>query len=155
MHVILKPIKANDKRNCFIIAIISAILLQLFVLKNLARKRKLVLRSLYRVYWKIRYVNSSGIVLIRLVFQFQNIMFCFLISPRKQTSQRTTKLTIRRVISEDSDQTARMRRLIRVFADRTCPLQPPGYPKMDKRERLLYWVDVQAHLSLLVTWVLL
>ena len=47
-------------------------------------------------------MNSSGIVLIRLVFQFQNNMFCFLISPRKQTSQRTTKLTIRLVWSANT-----------------------------------------------------
>ena len=29
-----------------------------------------------------------------------------------------------------------------------CLLQPPGYPKRDKREPLLYWVDVQADPSL-------
>ena len=50
--------------------------------------------------------------------------------------------------SEDSDQPAHPRSLIRVFADRMCLLQPPGYPKRDKREPLSYWVDVQAELSL-------
>ena len=40
--------------------------------------------------------------------------------------------------SEDSDQTALI----------TCCLQPPGYPKWDKREPLPYWVDIQADLSL-------
>ena len=50
--------------------------------------------------------------------------------------------------SEDTDQPAHPRSLIRVFADRMCFLQPPGYPKRDKREPLQYWVDVQADLSL-------
>ena len=54
--------------------------------------------------------------------------------------------------SEDSDQPAHPRSLIRVFADRMFLLQPPGYPKRDKREPLLYVVDVQA--DLLVTQVL-
>ena len=48
--------------------------------------------------------------------------------------------------SEDSDQTARLRSLIRVFADRMCFLLSPGYPKRDKQESLLYWVGVQADL---------
>ena len=34
--------------------------------------------------------------------------------------------------SEDSDQPAHPRSLIRVFADRMCLLQPSGYPKRDK-----------------------
>ena len=50
--------------------------------------------------------------------------------------------------SEDSDQPAHPRSLIRVFADRMCLLKPPIYPKRDKREPLPYWVDVQADLSL-------
>ena len=50
--------------------------------------------------------------------------------------------------SEDSDQPAISRSLIRVFADRICHLQPPGYPKRDGREPLTYWVDVQAELTL-------
>ena len=63
--------------------------------------------------------------------------------------QRTTKPTIKTfAISEDSDQPAHPRSLIRVFADRVCLLQPPGYPMRDKRELLPYWVDVQADLSL-------
>ena len=53
--------------------------------------------------------------------------------------------------SEDSDQTAHPRSLITAFADRICFLRPPGYPKRDERETLLYFVNVQAHLSLLVT----
>ena len=36
--------------------------------------------------------------------------------------------------SEDSDQTAHPRSLIRVFTDRICLLQTPGYPKRDKQE---------------------
>ena len=48
--------------------------------------------------------------------------------------------------SEDSDQSAHPRRLIRVVADRLCLLQPPGYPKWDKREPMSYRVDVQADL---------
>ena len=50
--------------------------------------------------------------------------------------------------SEDSDQTAHPRSLIRDFADRMCLLQPPGYHQRDKQEPLQYWVDVQAGLSL-------
>ena len=63
-------------------------------------------------------------------------------------SKHTTKPTIRRATSEDSYQPAHPRSLIRVFADRMCLLQPPGYPKRDERELLPYWVDVQADLSL-------
>ena len=44
--------------------------------------------------------------------------------------------------SEDSDQPAHPRILIRVFADRMCLLQPPDCPKRDKRELLSCWVDV-------------
>ena len=40
------------------------------------------------------------------------------------------------------------RRLIRIFAYRMCLLQPPGYPKRDKREPLPHWVDAQAYLIL-------
>ena len=50
--------------------------------------------------------------------------------------------------SEDSDQPAHPRSLIRVLADRMCLLQTRGYPKWDKREPLPHWVDVQAELSL-------
>ena len=50
--------------------------------------------------------------------------------------------------SEDSDQPAHPRSLIRVFADHMCFLQPPGYPKRNKRGPLPYWVDVQDDLSL-------
>ena len=57
--------------------------------------------------------------------------------------------------SEDSDQPAHPRSLIRVFADRMCLLQALGYPKRDKWEPLPYWMDVQADLSLLITQVLL
>ena len=42
---------------------------------------------------------------------------------------------------------------MRVFADGMCLLQPPDYPKRDKQEPVLYWVDVQAE-TLLVTQVL-
>ena len=45
-------------------------------------------------------------------------------------------------------QPARARSLIRVFANRMCLIQPPGYPKRDKWEPLPYWVDLQADLSL-------
>ena len=51
-------------------------------------------------------------------------------------------------ISEDSDQPAPPRSLIRVLADRMCLLQPPGNPERDTRETLPYWVDVQADQSL-------
>ena len=52
------------------------------------------------------------------------------------------------VISKDSDQPVHPCSLIRVFADHKCLLQPLGYPKRDEQEPLLYWVDVQADLSL-------
>ena len=63
-------------------------------------------------------------------------------------SQRTTKSTINFATSEDSDQPAHPHSLIRVFADRMCHLQPPGYPKKDNGESLTYWVYVQPDLSL-------
>ena len=50
--------------------------------------------------------------------------------------------------SEDSGQPVHPRNLTRVFADRMCLQQPPGYQKKDKREPLPYWVVVQADLSL-------
>ena len=50
--------------------------------------------------------------------------------------------------SKDSAQRAHPRSLIKVFAYRMCLLQPPAYPKRDNRERLLYWMDVEADLSL-------
>ena len=50
--------------------------------------------------------------------------------------------------SEDSDQPAHPRSLIRIFADRMCLLQPPGYPKWNKREPLPYWMGVHAVLSI-------
>ena len=61
----------------------------------------------------------------------------------RNMSQCTTKSTIRLV------QPAKTQISL------CCLLQPPGYPKRDKRERLPYWVDVLADLSLLVTQVLL
>ena len=51
-------------------------------------------------------------------------------------------------ISEDTNQTAHSRSLIRVFADRMCLQQAPGYPKRNEREPLSYWIDVQADLNL-------
>ena len=50
--------------------------------------------------------------------------------------------------SEYSDQPAHPCSLIRVFTDYMCLLQPPDYPKRNEWEPLLYWVDVQADLSL-------
>ena len=49
---------------------------------------------------------------------------------------------------KDSDQTAHSRSLIKVFADRMCLLQPPGYPTRSKREPVLYWVDVLVDFTL-------
>ena len=48
--------------------------------------------------------------------------------------------------SEDSDQPAHPHSLVRVFADRMCLLQPPGYHNRDKQEPLPTWVSVQADL---------
>ena len=42
--------------------------------------------------------------------------------------------------SEDSDQPAHPRSLIRVLTDRMCLLLSPGYPKRNKQEPLPYWV---------------
>ena len=50
--------------------------------------------------------------------------------------------------SEYSAKPAHPRSLTRVFADHRCLLQPPGYPKGNKREPPPYWVDVQADMSL-------
>ena len=58
------------------------------------------------------------------------------------------KPTIRLVQAAKTRQPAHPRRLIRFFADCMCLLQPPGYPKRDKRESLPHWVGVQAGLSL-------
>ena len=44
-----------------------------------------------------------------------------------------------RATSEDSDQPAHPRSLIRVFADRMRLLQSPGYLKIYKQEPLPYW----------------
>ena len=72
-------------------------------------------------------------------------------------SQSTTKPTIRLVwpaktqvsaTSEDSDQPVHPHSLIRDFPDRMRLLQPPGYPKRDKREPLPYWIDVQPDRNL-------
>ena len=74
-------------------------------------------------------------------------------------SQRTTKPTIKLVRqSDDSDQRVHPRSLIRVFADRKGILQPPGYPKMDKREHLPYYVDLlirvfAGHTGLIIGFV--
>ena len=62
--------------------------------------------------------------------------------------QHRTKPTIRRATSEVSDQPMHLCSLIRVFTDHMFLLQPPGYPERDKRELLLYWVDVQVDLCL-------
>ena len=72
---------------------------------------------------------------------FTKVVF-FFVSAHDKTYNKTC------ATSEDSDQPARPRSLIRVFADRMCLLQPPGYPKRDKQEPLPYWVDVQVDLSL-------
>ena len=50
--------------------------------------------------------------------------------------------------SEDSYQPAHLHSLIKFFADRTCFLQPPGYPKKDNENPLPYWVNAQADLCL-------
>ena len=44
--------------------------------------------------------------------------------------------------SEDSDQPAHPRRLIRVFADHNVPSADPSYPKRVRRELLPYCVEV-------------
>ena len=67
--------------------------------------------------------------------------------------QHTVKPTLRRVISEDSDETVHQ-------SDQNLRYhmylpQPPGYQKMDERDSLPYWLDVQADPSLLVSQVLL
>ena len=55
-------------------------------------------------------------------------------------SQRSTKITIRRAINEDSDQPAHPHSLIRVFAARTCLLKPPGYPGKNENPCHTWWM---------------
>ena len=55
--------------------------------------------------------------------------------------QHTTNPTIRSMRPAKS-QPAQPRSLIRVFADRLCIQQPPGYQERDKQEPLPYWVAV-------------
>ena len=50
--------------------------------------------------------------------------------------------------SEDSNQPMHSHSLIKVFTDRICLLQAPGYPKRVEQDHLPNWVDVQADLSL-------
>ena len=57
--------------------------------------------------------------------------------------------------SENSNQPAHLRGLIRVFADSMCLLLPRAYQKRDERELLSYLADVQADLSLLAKQILL
>ena len=71
------------------------------------------------------------------------VLVSFIFEPAHDKAYNKTCAT-----SEDSDQPAHPRRLMRVFTDRMCLLQPPGYPKRDKRESLPYWLDVQADLSI-------
>ena len=72
-----------------------------------------------------------------------NLQVIFVYEPTHDKTYYKTCAT-----SEDSDQTAHLRSLIRVFAYRICILQPPSYPKRDKREHLPYWVDELADLQL-------
>ena len=65
----------------------------------------------------------------------------------RKVSQRTTP-TIRLVRRGKTQINQRIRAEIRVFADRMCPLQPPGYSKWGRREPLPYWMYVQDDLSL-------
>ena len=48
--------------------------------------------------------------------------------------------------SEDWDQSAHPHSLIRVFPDRICLLQPPGYPRKDERGPLPHWMAIHADL---------
>ena len=50
--------------------------------------------------------------------------------------------------SKDSDQPGHLHSPIRVFADRMCLLQLPRVSKKTEQEHLLYWVDIQADLSI-------
>ena len=45
------------------------------------------------------------------------------------------------VTRKDTNQT------LRIFLVCMCFLQPPNYPNRDKKEPLLYWMDVQADLT--------
>ena len=65
-------------------------------------------------------------------------------------SRRTTNKNYNKTcaISKDSDQPAHARRMIIIFADRMCLLQPLGYPKRNTKEPLPYRLAVQADMSL-------
>ena len=68
--------------------------------------------------------------------KLQDIGFCVLLYQFQKFYTHKHKLASARLAcatSEDSDQPAHLRSLIRVFADRMCLLQPPGYPKRDKK----------------------
>ena len=67
-------------------------------------------------------------------------LYIYIIEPAHDKTYNKTCAT-----SEDSDQPAHPRSLIRVFADRIFILD---HPKMDKRKPLPYWLDVQADMSL-------
>ena len=93
--------------------------------------------------------SDQGLHCLPLIQQFpadQQLVKCIF----SHLSQCTTKPTIRRATSEDSDQPAHLRCLIRVFADRMHLLQPLDYPKRYEQEPLPYRVDIQAYLSLTV-----
>ena len=75
------------------------------------------------------------------------MMFSTIYEPAHDETYNKTCAT-----SEDSDQPAHSRSLIRVFANRMCLLQLPGYSKRNKRQPLQYCVVVMADLS--VCWSL-
>ena len=64
-------------------------------------------------------------------------------------SELKTKPTIKLMRPAKTDQPAHPRSLIRVFADRLCLLQPPGYQKRDEQEPLPYRVHLQADVFVL------
>ena len=63
-------------------------------------------------------------------------------------SQRTIKPTIRLVQPVKTHIRLRIRTVWSESSLIVCLLHPPGYPKIDKQKHLLYWVGVQADLSL-------
>ena len=93
-------------------------------------------------------IDSFCFILFYHDIQFYSKMFIHYVNPstlNPPAYDRTYDKTC--ATSEDSDQPAHQRSLIRVFAVCMCLLQSPGYRKRDTREPLPYWVDVQADLS--------
>ena len=88
---------------------------------------------------RLNKTESSIFIFFSMLFAINGsilLRFYLLFKPAHDKAYNKTCAT-----SEDLDQPANPRSLTRVFADRMCLLQPPGYPKRDKRETLHVKLD--------------